>query len=49
MPDAQDVKVKTDTLIAGMIGIALCLNTIADYPWADAALMVDNLLANVGQ
>ena len=41
------IKVKTDTLISGMIGIVLCINTIADYPWSSSATMVDSLLASV--
>ena len=40
----SNVKASTDTLISGMIGIALCLNTIRDYPWADATMMTDRLL-----
>jgi len=38
------IKASTDTLISGMIGIALCLNTIRDYPWTDAAMMINSLL-----
>lgn len=41
------VKCKTDTLIAGMIGIALCHNTIGDYPWASAPDMASNLVAGL--
>lgn len=40
----SNVKASTDILISGMIGIALCLNTIRDYPWADATVMTDRLL-----
>ncbi len=46
LPEDSEVKLKTDTLISGMIGIALCANTIRDYPWADASKMTDRLLAN---
>lgn len=46
-PDEDNVKVKTDTLISGMIGIALCANTIRDYPWADARTLTDRLLTSV--
>lgn len=46
-PDDINVKVRTDTLISGMIGIALCMNTIRDYPWADAAVMTDRLLKTI--
>lgn len=42
--DDSNVKASTDTLISGMIGISLCLNTIRDYPWTDAAMMIDGLL-----
>ncbi len=47
LPEDSEVKLKTDTLISGMIGIALCANTIRDYPWADASKMTDRLLANL--
>ncbi|MEK0163911.1 TetR/AcrR family transcriptional regulator [Phaeobacter sp. JH20_36] len=47
LPDAADVRVRTDTLISGMIGIALCMNTIPDYPWVDAPLMTERLLKSV--
>ena len=47
LPNDGDVKSGTDTLISGMIGIALCINTIRDYPWADARLMTDRLLASI--
>ena len=47
LQDDSAVKASTDTLISGMIGIALCLNTIRDYPWADAAVMTDRLLTSI--
>jgi hypothetical protein len=47
LPDYSNVKVRTDTLISGMIGIALCRNTIPGYPWADPAMMTDRLLASI--
>ncbi len=47
LPDDSNIKARTDTLISGMIGIALCMNTIPDYPWADAAVMTDRLLTTV--
>jgi hypothetical protein len=40
-PDDSNIKVRTDMLISGMIGIALCMNRIPDYPWADAAAITD--------
>lgn len=43
----SNVKASTDTLISGMIGIALCLNTIRDYPWADATMMTNRLLTSI--
>jgi AcrR family transcriptional regulator len=46
-PDENNFKARTDTLISGMIGIALCTNTIRDYPWADAQLMTDRLLTSI--
>ena len=47
LQDDSNLKVSTDTLISGMIGIALCLNTIRDYPWADATMMTDRLLTRI--
>lgn len=44
LPGDSNVKASTDTLISGMIGIALCINTVRDYPWADATMMTDRLL-----
>ncbi|EET48291.1 TetR/AcrR family transcriptional regulator, putative [Thalassobium sp. R2A62] len=41
LPDELETKVRTDTLLSGMIGIALCANTIPDYPWADATSMTE--------
>jgi AcrR family transcriptional regulator len=47
LPDDREVKAKTDTLISGMIGIALCINTIRDYPWSDATMMTNRLLTGI--
>jgi AcrR family transcriptional regulator len=47
LPDDSNVKARTDTLISGMIGIALCTNTIRDHPWADAVMMTDRLLLSI--
>lgn len=47
LQDDSNVKASTDTLISGMIGIALCLNTLRDYPWADAKVMTDRLLTTI--
>lgn len=47
LPDELETKVRTDTLISGMIGIALCVNTIPDYPWADATSMTEQLLSSI--
>lgn len=46
-PDQADVKTRADTLVSGLIGIALCLNTIVDYPWSAADAMTETLLACV--
>ena len=46
-PEEHDVKMRTDTLLSGMIGIALCANTILDYPWADATSMTEQLLTSI--
>ena len=47
LQDYSNQKASIDTLISGMIGIALCLNTIRDYPWADATIMTDRLLTSI--
>jgi len=47
LPDELENKVRTDTLISGMIGIALCANTIPDYPWADGTSMTEQLLSSI--
>ncbi len=46
-PEGHDVEVSTGTLISGLIGIALCVNTIPDYPWANATSMADQLLSSI--
>ena len=47
LQDDSNVNASTDTLISGMIGIALCINTVRDYPWADATMMTDRLLTSI--
>ena len=47
MPEDLEAEVRTDTLISGMIGIALCANTIPDYPWSDASSMTEQLLSSI--
>lgn len=47
LPSDGDVQARTDTLISGMIGIALCFNTIRDYPWANVSKMTEYLLAGI--
>ena len=47
LPDGDDLKAQTDTLISGMIGIALCINTCRDYPWASPKIMTERLLMSV--
>ena len=47
LPGERETKVRTDTLISGMIGIALCVNTIPDYPWVDAISMIEQLLLSI--
>jgi AcrR family transcriptional regulator len=47
LQDDSNVKASTDTLLSGMIGIALCINTVRDYPWADATMMTDRLLKSI--
>ena len=48
LPGEPDIKSKADILIAAMIGIALCANTIRDYPWTEARRMTDMMVANIG-
>jgi AcrR family transcriptional regulator len=43
MPN-REVRTRTDTLIAGLIGVSLCLVTIKDYDWPAAEEMVDQIL-----
>jgi AcrR family transcriptional regulator len=47
LPAEHDVKIRTDTLASGLIGIVLCMNTMPDYPWADVTSMTDQLLASI--
>ena len=47
LPNDGSIKERTDALISGMIGIALCINTIRDYPWASATVMTERLLASI--
>jgi len=42
---AGDVKLRTEALIMGMIGVALSCNTIKDYSWSDPSAIVDVLVA----
>lgn len=44
-PAGADVKARTDMLVAGLTGIALCLNTVKDYPWSDPDVMIGALVA----
>ena len=46
-PEGHDVKVSSDTLISGLIGIAMCMNTVADYPWSNATSMTNQLLSSI--
>ncbi|MFT7595097.1 MAG: AcrR family transcriptional regulator [Paracoccaceae bacterium] len=47
LPQDGDVKAKTDTLIAAMIGVALCNNTIRDYPWTTPSKMTEQLVTGI--
>jgi hypothetical protein len=49
VPADGEVKARTDALISGMIGIALCSNTIRGYPWTNASKMTEMLLAGIIQ
>lgn len=43
-PENTNPKSKTDVLISGLIGIALCHNTIRDYPWSAPEIMTSRLV-----
>lgn len=43
-PDRPDLKLRVDTLIVGLIGIALAAITIADYPWSTPQTMTRSLI-----
>ncbi|MGB1161084.1 MAG: TetR/AcrR family transcriptional regulator [Alphaproteobacteria bacterium] len=45
--DDRAIKVSTDTLISGLIGIALSHNTIPGYAWAEPALMAKQLVTGI--
>lgn len=47
VPNAEDIGARTDALVCGMIGIALCLNTVVDHPWSAADAMTGSLLRGV--
>jgi len=44
-PGCEDTNVKSETLVAGMIGLAMCLNTISNYPWPTLSQMTRQLLS----
>ncbi len=47
LPASDDVKLKTDTLINSLIGIAFCANTIRDYPWSSEKHMVNIVVSGL--
>jgi AcrR family transcriptional regulator len=46
-PKRSDVKVRTDAVVAGMIGVALCSITICNYPWPTVSKMTGQLIAGI--
>lgn len=46
-PEAGDVHTKTETLVAGMIGIAMCINTIRAHPWPEVRQMTRQLILGI--
>lgn len=46
-PKLSDVKFRTDALVAGMIGVALCSITIRNYPWPTISMMTGQLIAGI--
>ncbi|MCJ8323942.1 MAG: TetR/AcrR family transcriptional regulator [Rhizobiales bacterium] len=47
-PTISQIKIQSDMLIGGLIGMAFCRNTIGDYPWADVNQLIDSLLFAFG-
>lgn len=45
--EVRDATAQADTLIAGLIGIAMCLITIRDHPWPEPKEMVETLIGSV--
>jgi AcrR family transcriptional regulator len=45
--EERDATAHADTLIAGLIGIAMCQITIRDHPWPDPREMVETLVGSV--
>jgi AcrR family transcriptional regulator len=45
--EERDATAHADTLIAGLIGVAMCHITIRDYPWPAPREMVETLMRNV--
>lgn len=43
-PPGADITTRTDTLVAALIGTAMCKITIADYPWSDVDAMIATLV-----
>lgn len=43
----RDATADADTLIAGLIGIAMCHITIRDHPWPEPITMVETLVGSV--
>jgi AcrR family transcriptional regulator len=46
-PKLSDVKFRTDALVAGMIGVALCSITIRNYSWPTVSMMTGQLIAGI--
>lgn len=46
-PKLGDVKVRTDALVAGIIGVALCSITIRNYPWSAISMMTNQVIEGI--
>ena len=46
-PTRGDVKVRTDALVAGMIGVVLCSITIRNYPWSEVFMMTNQVIEGI--
>ncbi|WP_108862470.1 TetR/AcrR family transcriptional regulator [Ruegeria sp. Alg231-54] len=46
-PKPGDVKVRTDALVAGMIGVSLCSITVRNYPWSATSMITNQVIEGI--